>query len=163
MKLLPKSFKNPEGFTLVELLIVIAIIAILSVIGITIFSNVQKNARDARRRGDIDSIANALEVNKVAGSVTYAALANAQFASGITPIDSGNGSAQYCAGTSTTNTAVGTASAWLNTAACPSAPSGYTAVAGGASPNPPAAATNWTICALMESGSLLAYCKSSSQ
>lgn len=53
-----------KGFTLIELLVVISIIAILSVIGITVFSNVQKGARDAKRRGDIDAIAKALEIYK---------------------------------------------------------------------------------------------------
>lgn len=52
-----------KGFTLVELLVVITIIAILSIIGITIFTSVQKGARDARRRADIDSVAKAMEIN----------------------------------------------------------------------------------------------------
>ena len=56
---MPKS--APKGFSLVELLVVISIIAILSVIGITVFTGVQKGARDARRRGDIHAIAQALE------------------------------------------------------------------------------------------------------
>lgn len=53
-----------KGFTLVELLVIIAIIAILSVIGVTVFSGVQKNARDAKRRADLDSIRLALEIYK---------------------------------------------------------------------------------------------------
>ncbi len=51
-----------KGFTLIELLVVIAIIAILSVVGITVFTGVQKSARDAKRRGDIEAISKAYEV-----------------------------------------------------------------------------------------------------
>lgn len=51
-----------KGFTLVELLVVVAIIAILSVVGMTIFTGVQKSARDAKRRADIDAISKAFEV-----------------------------------------------------------------------------------------------------
>ncbi|OGE25500.1 hypothetical protein A3C26_02205 [Candidatus Daviesbacteria bacterium RIFCSPHIGHO2_02_FULL_39_12] len=49
------------GFTLVELLVVVAIIAVLSIIGMAAYGNVQKNARDAKRKGDIHIIRNALE------------------------------------------------------------------------------------------------------
>ncbi len=73
-----------SGFTLVELLVVISIIAILAVMGITVFSGVQKNARDAKRKGDIDAIAKALEVNK---STSYQSPQGAQFASGNAPYD----------------------------------------------------------------------------
>jgi len=62
-KLLPKSLNNPSGFTLVELLVVISIIAILSVIGITVFTGVQKNARDAKRKADIEAISKSLEAH----------------------------------------------------------------------------------------------------
>ena len=53
-----------KGFTLIELLVVISIIAILAVVGTIIYSIVQRNSRDARRRMDVDAIAAALEVNK---------------------------------------------------------------------------------------------------
>ncbi len=53
-----------KGFTLIELLVVIAIIAVLSTIGFAVFSGVQKGARDAKRRSDIDAIAKALEIYK---------------------------------------------------------------------------------------------------
>ncbi len=54
--------KSARGFTLIELLVVIAIIAILSVIGFTVFTNVQKSARDAKRKADFDAIYKALEI-----------------------------------------------------------------------------------------------------
>lgn len=50
------------GFTLVELLIVISIIAILTVIGLATYAGVQKNARDARRKDDLRAIKLALEL-----------------------------------------------------------------------------------------------------
>lgn len=56
--------RKAKGFTLVELLVVISIIAILSVVGITIFSSVQKSARDTRRKADLRAIAGALEIYK---------------------------------------------------------------------------------------------------
>lgn len=53
---------DKRGFTLVELLVVIAIIAILSVVGVTVFSGVQKSARDAKRKADLGAIYKALEI-----------------------------------------------------------------------------------------------------
>lgn len=64
-KFLPKIASNPHGFTLVELLVVISIIAVLSIIGITVFTGTQKSARDARRRSDVDAISKALETHYV--------------------------------------------------------------------------------------------------
>ena len=78
---LPKI--KSSGFTLVELMIVIAIIAVLSVVGVTVFSGIQKDARDARRKADIDAVSSAMEANY--GKTTagqYKAMATSFFADG---------------------------------------------------------------------------------
>ncbi len=51
-----------KGFTLIELLIVISLIAILSSIGLVMYSGVQKQARISRRVQDLKAIQAALEV-----------------------------------------------------------------------------------------------------
>lgn len=86
-RLLPKSINNPKGFTLVELLVVVSIIAILSVIGVTVFTGVQKGARDARRRGDIQAISKAYEVVYTAVTPRYRVLGPNDFSGGIVPVD----------------------------------------------------------------------------
>lgn len=83
-KLLP----NSKGFTLVELLIVVSIIAVLSVIGVSIYSDVQGKARDAKRKADVDSIAKAYETHYVASAQTpYGVLDDSWFAGGGIPED----------------------------------------------------------------------------
>lgn len=51
-----------KGFTIIELLIVIAIIVILAGLVLTNIQGAQAKARDATRLGDIDSVATALEI-----------------------------------------------------------------------------------------------------
>lgn len=53
--------RKNAGFTLVELLVVITIIAILSAVGFTSYAAFVKNARDARRQSDLKFIQSALE------------------------------------------------------------------------------------------------------
>lgn len=54
--------KNTSGFTIVELLIVIVVIAILAAISIVAYTNIQQRARDAQREQDIAQIVKALEL-----------------------------------------------------------------------------------------------------
>ncbi|MDP3998755.1 MAG: prepilin-type N-terminal cleavage/methylation domain-containing protein [bacterium] len=75
--------KSYQGFTLIELLVVISIIAILSVVGMTIFSSVQKSARDAVRKSDVNAIAKAYEVHFSGGF--YHVLNPTNFGSGTVP------------------------------------------------------------------------------
>lgn len=54
--------KTKSGFTIVELLIVIVVIAILATISIVAYNGVQERARNSQRTSDIRAIANALEL-----------------------------------------------------------------------------------------------------
>lgn len=90
-KFLPKTINNPSGFTLVELLVVISIIAILSVLGISLFSGVQQKARDTERRAEINAIKDALEQRFDAAAGIYPGPLQATwFANGVIPSDPGS-------------------------------------------------------------------------
>lgn len=53
-----------KGFTLIELMVAISIVAILATVGLVMYSNAQKLGRDSRRQQDLRSIATALELYK---------------------------------------------------------------------------------------------------
>lgn len=153
-----------KGFTLVELLVVISIISILSMIGATLFTGVQKNARDARRRVDIDAIAKALEMNKTADS--YVRIDATWFASGAIPFDpkaTGVGSPVPPAGGC--GNSAGT-DGWINGCwYCKKSPAdehNYCETNDGWITADPSLFTNWTICANLENPPGF-YCRSNSQ
>lgn len=52
---------NRRGFTVIELIVTITIIAILLVLGVASFRSTQANARDTERHADVQSIAKHLE------------------------------------------------------------------------------------------------------
>ncbi|GEM_PF-1751413 len=155
---LPKSINSPKGFTLVELLVVMSIIAILSVIGFVIFSGVQKNARDVVRRQEIDAIAKAMEINYDNATLKYTVLNANSFVNGVVPVDVYSGTVkcgtggtklcEYCG-----RTAVGAAmTKGENTATC---------TTGGAKVDltKPVADTAFEVCATLENPPYF-YCKS---
>ncbi|QQG50996.1 MAG: type II secretion system protein [Candidatus Saccharibacteria bacterium] len=59
-----KSRGRTKGFTIVELLIVIVVIAILAAITIVAYNGIQGRARDSQRVQDMNTIIKALEVYK---------------------------------------------------------------------------------------------------
>ena len=57
-----KKFVSQSGFTLMELLITVSIIAILVAIGIASYSTINKQSRDTKRKSDIEQLRSALEM-----------------------------------------------------------------------------------------------------
>lgn len=57
-----RGSRHTNGFTIVELLIVIVVIAILATITIVAYNGIQQRARDSQRRADISTIVKALEM-----------------------------------------------------------------------------------------------------
>lgn len=89
------KIKHNKAFTLIELMVVISIIAILASVGVSVYANAQKIARDGKRQGDIKEIQKALEQyyavtrtypgsNSAAGTL---ATVNSYFQNGIVPTD----------------------------------------------------------------------------
>lgn len=56
------TYKQKSGFTIVELLIVIVVIAILAAISIVAYNGIQQRARDSERQSDINTMQKQLEL-----------------------------------------------------------------------------------------------------
>lgn len=53
--------KNKKGFTLLEMLIVLGIIAVIITIASVAYSSAQKKSRDSRRQSDLKAVQSAME------------------------------------------------------------------------------------------------------
>jgi general secretion pathway protein G len=62
---IPHTLNPKQGFTILEMLVVLAIIAVLSAIGITQFSNAQQKSRDVKRLSDVREIKKALNLYQI--------------------------------------------------------------------------------------------------
>ena len=62
--------KKSKGFSLIELIVVITIIAVITAVGTVSFSTTNKKARDGRRLADLEKIRMSLEVMRQVGT-TY--------------------------------------------------------------------------------------------
>ena len=102
-----------RGFTMIELMIVVAIIGILAAIAIPLFASVQGRARVAKAQADLRSLASAVSLFQAHMGALPAALTD------LTQ--------------TTTNTAGQTAGPFM--ASVPTAPQGWTAYAAGATFN----------------------------
>lgn len=71
-----------EGFTLIELLVAISIIGILSVIGITIYTSVQNNARTQATKATFDAIYKQIEQGRVLQQKTLMQLTGSGWTAG---------------------------------------------------------------------------------
>ncbi len=150
-KLLPN-----KGFTLIELLVAISILAILAVIGVSIFAGAQRNARDGKRKTDVDQMARAIETGKdpagAAGTYAYTqADFTADFPGGVKESTSGN---VYCLHNTS---AQADPAAWTTT--CPVPYATFIATDGTTVTTAISTAAGWKICASLEGGTR--YCKTS--
>ncbi|MBI5019120.1 prepilin-type N-terminal cleavage/methylation domain-containing protein [Candidatus Gottesmanbacteria bacterium] len=83
-----------SGFSLVELLVTVSIIAILIAIGIASYATINKQSRDAKRKSDMEQVRAALEMYRTdngfypsVGSGSWTAASSATDAlAGLTPI-----------------------------------------------------------------------------
>lgn len=95
-----------DGFTIVELLIVIVVIGILAAITIVAYNGVQNKASDTAVKSDLTNFAKKIELEKVDNGAYPTALTAAmgfKFSRGAYGLDFQNYNVRYCINTATDN------------------------------------------------------------
>ena len=64
--------KNEKGFTFIELLVSVTIVAVMMSVAVVSYANVNQRSRDSKRRADLETIRSALEICR-ANTGTYPA------------------------------------------------------------------------------------------
>jgi prepilin-type N-terminal cleavage/methylation domain-containing protein len=189
---LPNTTKNNEGFTLIELLIAITIVAILSVIGFSIFSNIQKGARDSQRRIEVDALSKNIESTFDSAKRTYTYtedqyIGDYPSTKAADPLKNGSDTREYCVQTSATTATITPPAVWSGAVVCPAGwfpftdktiaqpannlcnatgttagSTGSCAVTAAGDNSVVNAAVGWSICASLEASTTV-FCKSSLQ
>lgn len=151
-----RKYHHSKGFTLVELLVVISIVAILATVGVASFGVAQQSARDGRAKADVTNISRSIETsrasNTTTGAVTYTYSA-ANFTSDFKTAPAGKNA--YCIKTGASAVASPT-TAW--TTACPGSDptADWSAVSSGISN-----VTYWKVCTWLERDTTTPNCVAS--
>jgi general secretion pathway protein G len=84
--------QNSRGFTLIEILVAASIIAVLSVVGVTSYTSINKRSRDAKRKSDVEQVRSALEMYRAdngsypGSSTSFIALSSLDAGDGTGPL-----------------------------------------------------------------------------
>ena len=84
-----KNMRNQRGFTLIELMIVVAIIGILTAIAFPLYANIQARARVAKAQADTRTLASAVVVFSAHTGALPAALTNLTAATTVNGVTAG--------------------------------------------------------------------------